>query len=209
MGNHFLQLLQLQWNLQEKLYSKQRFLINTIKSNIGNKLVSIIKLKKTNICYSIEYTDYDKIIQFIEDTHATIIILQLYSSIIQDLTYDKAMYIKQLSLKYNFLIYENTSFSTETDIFVNEITKKLQMYNWVDIINITCDHNENIYKTIQYINDTHNKELSVVYNSSLHNKLITNHLDRIIVATTKMKFDNICTIGQSIYNDIIIKRIRP
>ena len=70
--------------------------------------------------------------------------LKIYSNIITNFTLKKANKLKQLSLKYKFLIW-HTLFSYENSVFLNEFTTNNSYYSWVDIIDISHKHDKIIF----------------------------------------------------------------
>ena len=184
--------------IYRELYNKNEHVKSHFDSgnnHMLNKLIDIIKQKQTQTCYIIECTDYKEIIEFIKKNHHTFCILKLFSSTIEHFSYDKAMYLKKLSIEYNFLIYEGYNFNTRNTIFFNEITLNNKYYEWVDIINISFRHDDDIFKTIDYINTKYTNKISVVYESIEDTPKIKKLLKDIAIGTTIIKFKNIFRFG--------------
>ena len=171
-----------------------------------SKLLEIIKLKQTKTCYIIEYTNYDQIIDFINKYKTEFCILKLFSATIENFSYDKAKHLKKLSVEHHFLIYDGYNFNTSKNIFFNEITLKNKFYEWVDIINISFTHDDEIFKTINHINKIHNKNISVVYESMEDCIKIKSLIKDIVLCTSSIKLHNIFTIGYK-NSDIYYKLI--
>ena len=171
-----------------------------------SKLLTIIKLKQNKTCYILEYTNYDQIIDFIDKYKNNFCILKLFTATIENFSYDKAKYLKKLSIDHHFLIYEGYNFNTSKNIFLNEITLNTKFYDWVDIINISFNHDDEIFKTIDYINTVHKKNISVVYESIEDSVKIKSLMKDIVLCTSSIKLRNIFTIGYK-NSDILYKLI--
>ena len=160
-----------------------------------SKLLEIIKLKQNKTCYIIEYTNYDQIIDFIDKYKNDFCILKLFTATIEHFSYDKAKHLKKLSVENHFLIYDGYNFNTSKNIFFNEITLNTKFYDWVDLINISFTHDDEIFKTINHINKVHNKNISVVYESMEDSIKIKSLMKDIVLCTSSIKLQNIFTIG--------------
>ena len=197
-------------NIYRELYNGKKTIATKpfITNNIMlNKLLEIIKTKETMYCYVIEYTNYESIIDFIHKYHKRFCILKLFSVTIEHFSYEKAKHIKELSIEYNFLIYEGYNFNTSKTIFLNEITLNNKYYEWVDIINISFRHEDEVFNSINYINTCYNKNMSVVYESIEDSSKIKHLLKNIIIGTTMIKFKNIFTIGTKKSDILLFKNI--
>jgi uridine monophosphate synthetase len=186
--------------IYRELYNKNEHVkthFDSGNNHMINKLIDIIKQKQTQTCYIIEYTDYNNIIDFIKQNNKKFCILKIFSSTIEHFSYDKAMYLKKLSIEYNFMLYEGYNFNTRNTIFFNEITLNNKYYEWVDIINISFRHDDDIFKTIDYINTKYTNKISVVYESIEDTPKIKNLLKDIAIGTTNIKFKNIFRFGYS------------
>ena len=131
--------------------------------------------------------------------------MKLYTDIIKDFTYQNGQSLKDLSIKYSFLLYEGKFFNTDKTIFFNEFTGRYKLYKWVDIIDITFNHSSEIFNSIKYINKKNNKHTGVVYNSSKFNKGIIQLLDGIVIGSSRVFCKNIFRLGYRNDYDIILR----
>ena len=161
-----------------------------------DKLINIIKTKQTQVCYVFDSTDFELLVDFIIDNYNNFCILKIYSNIIEQFNSEKATILKELSKKYNFLIYDGYNFNTSKKIFINEITQNYKYYEWVDIINLTFNHDDEIFTSINYINKTHNKTISVVYDGTEGTTKIKHLLKDIVLGTSQINFKNIFKFGE-------------
>ena len=175
--------------LQDSIISNKKMIPNN--NLLINKLIKIISTKGTNKCIVLDYTNFYDIIDFIKYNHFRFCVLKIHADIIVNFTYNKGIELKQLAHKHNFLIFEGKYFNYEKNIFLNELTNNYKYYEWVDIISIGINHHEEVFNTIKYINLTHNKNISVVYNSNVFNKKMNGLLKDIIIGTTDINFSNL------------------
>ena len=182
---------------------KEISIINNI--NLFNKIITIIKQKNNSICTVTDFTDFNELCLFIDNNHTRFCILKLYTDIIKDFTYHKGQYLKDLSIKYSFLLYEGKFFNTDKTIFFNEFTGRYKLYQWVDLIDITFNHSSEIFNSIKYINKKNNKNIGVIYNSSKFNKDIIHLLDSIVIGSSSVFCKNIFRIGYRNDYDIILR----
>ena len=105
------------------------------------------------------------------------------------------------------MIYEGYNFNTSKTIFLNEITLNNKYYEWVDIINISFRHEDEVFNSINYINTCYNKNMSVVYESIEDSSKIKHLLKNIIIGTTMIKYKNIFTIGTKKSDILLFKNI--
>ena len=174
-------------------------------SFLFNKIISIIKEKKSSICAVTAFTEFTDLCFFIEKHNKRFCVLKIYSDIINNFSYENGKQLKDLSIKYNFLLYEGKFFNTDPTIFFNEITGNCKIYQWVDIIDITFNHNSDIFKSIKYINNKNSKNIGIVYQSSKLNNSIKHLLNNIVIGSCAFFCKNIFRIGYQNKSDIILK----
>ena len=110
-------------------------MLNSIE--LKEKLNDIIKEKKTNICFSADFTNSSELLYWIELTAPYICILKTHIDILEDFNYSIIEKIKKLSLEYNFLIFEDRKFGDIGKTFEKQLYKGIYKIGlWADIITI-------------------------------------------------------------------------
>tara|TARA_B100000787_G_scaffold168197_1_gene156487 strand:- start:1765 stop:2922 length:1158 start_codon:yes stop_codon:yes gene_type:complete len=160
-----------------------------------SKVIDIITLKQNQMCYIVEYTDYELLEDFVENNYNKFCVLKIYSNTIENFTPEKGRRLKTLALKYNFLIYDGYNFNTSKNTFFNELTLNNKFYEWVDIINVTFHHDDEVFKTIKFINHTQNKNIAVVYEGLESTTKIKHLLTDIVIGTTRVRLQNVFRFG--------------
>ena len=168
-------------------------------NKILKRLLDIIKKKGKNYCFKYDFNnlnDFNKLLEFIEYYKNDMCILKLYSDLISHFDYNK---LKELSIKYNFLIMDGKLFNFSETIFFCEYTKT-NMYKWVNLIELSGFHNNNIFEIVNEINKNVKCNVSVIYNNYNSNE---NDNDNLLYKLNKNK--NIIGLNKSYLDcDILI-----
>ena len=98
---------------------------------IKYRLHQIMKIKKTNICFSADLKDTTKIIKILETIGNDIVICKIHFDIINDDNFKESLI--DMSIKYNFLIMEDRKFNDISSIVEKQYEK---FQNWVDLVTV-------------------------------------------------------------------------
>jgi len=114
---------------------QKRKIISKNNTPIYKKLINIIEKKKTNITLSLELDDIDKILKLVNNVGAYICILKIQINVIKNVTNTFIDKLKNLSIKFNFLIFESRPISNNIE-FLDLEMQKYEIGKWCDIISI-------------------------------------------------------------------------
>lgn len=148
-------------------------MLNSIE--LKEKLNNIIKEKKTNLCFSADFTKSFELIYWIELTAPYICILKTHIDILEDFEYSIIEKIKELSIRYNFLIFEDRKFGDIGKTFEKQLYGGIYKIGlWADIISI---HGICADGMLSYINSLPNNikkpSILIISQMSSINNLIT------------------------------------
>lgn len=124
----------IQIKIDKRLSYKEKS--NITKNTILKQLYEIMELKQTNLCLSLDLTKSDDIINLINKCGPYICMIKTHIDIIRDFTPSFIKRIKQLSVKYKFLIFEDRKFADIGNTVRYQYNNGLyQISKWADIIN--------------------------------------------------------------------------
>lgn len=108
------------------------------------RLTNIIENKKSNLCFSADIDDSDKLLQILEDIGPYIVICKIHYDCFDTNINIKSKLIS-LSIKHNFLIMEDRKF-----VDISYIVKRQYKYysNWVDLITVMGNVNPTVISEI-------------------------------------------------------------
>ena len=179
-------------------------------NKVIKKLIDIIIDKKNNNCFVLNFSKFNDIEQFIKNYHKDFCMIKIYSDTIHNFNLNHSNQLNILSNTYNFMIYEGKNFSYESSVFLNELTINSK-HKFIDIINLSNKHDDEVFNTIKYLNKTNSKKISVVYDSITFNHKINKMLKEIIIGTNSYNFKDLFLFGyhieQNIPNMIHLKKI--
>ena len=66
-----------------------------------------MSLKQTNLCVAADYTNFDQLLKLAEDIGPYICMLKTHVDMINDFSLDKMQSLVDISLRHNFLIFED------------------------------------------------------------------------------------------------------
>ena len=111
---------------------------------VRHKLKTIMNTKKTNLCFSADLDDNEKIVQILEDIGPYIAICKIHYDCMNQ-NNDVKQQIISLSIKHNFLIMEDRKF-----VDISYIVKRQykQYSNWVDLVTVMGNVNPQVVSEI-------------------------------------------------------------
>ena len=111
---------------------------------IRNRLKTITKIKKSNLCFSADVDDNEKILQILEEIGPYIVICKIHYDCMNSNDNIKKRLIS-LSIKHNFLIMEDRKF-----VDISYIVKRQykQYSNWVDLVTVMGNVNPAVVSEI-------------------------------------------------------------
>ena len=107
------------------------------KNTIAKKLLGIMEDKKSNLAFSADVTNKEKLLNLADQIGPHICILKTHCDIIDG--FDQEFYLKMRALaqKHNFLIFEDRKFADIGSTTVKQyIGGPLQIAQWADIVNL-------------------------------------------------------------------------
>jgi uridine monophosphate synthetase len=155
------------------------------KNDTLKKLFTIMELKKTNVCLSADLTKCQSIIDLVEKCGEHICILKTHIDIIEDFTWDFILKLKKLSIKYNFLIFEDRKFADIGNTVMYQLNNGIYKINeWADIINCHILPGEKILEGLNH------PAILLISQMSSKDNLLTNNYKRKCIEYAK-KYNNI------------------
>ena len=111
---------------------------------IRYRLRTIINNKKTNLCFSADLDDNEKVLQILENIGPYIAICKIHYDCMNQ-SYDVKQQLIALSIKHNFLIMEDRKF-----VDISYIVKRQykQYSNWVDLVTVMGNVNPQVVSEI-------------------------------------------------------------
>ena len=104
---------------------------------ITHKLIDIITEKQTNLCVSADVDTTEELLNLANQVGPYICILKTHIDTLSDFTTDTITKLKQLSLKHNFLLFEDRKFADIGHIANRQFTAPpLKISTWADLITV-------------------------------------------------------------------------
>jgi uridine monophosphate synthetase len=117
---------------------------------ISKKLFNLAIQKKSNLALSADVTTSEELIELIESTAGNIVVLKTHIDIISDFTPELTIKLRQLALKYDFLIFEDRKFADIGNTVLNQFKNGIYAISeWADIINAHSIPGEGIIKGLK------------------------------------------------------------
>lgn len=106
-------------------------------NKITKRLLNIIQSKKTNLCVSADVNTKSELLKLANEVGPFICILKTHIDTISDFDEDLVKSLKQLSLKHNFLIFEDRKFADIGHIAKRQfINPPFNISQWADLITV-------------------------------------------------------------------------
>ncbi len=106
-------------------------------NKITKRLLNIIQSKKTNLCVSADVDTKSELLKLANEVGPFICILKTHIDTISDFDEDLVKSLKQLSLKHNFLIFEDRKFADIGHIAKRQfINPPFNISQWADLITV-------------------------------------------------------------------------
>lgn len=107
------------------------------KNTITQKLVDIILEKETNLCVSADVDTGEELIKLVHQVGSKICALKTHADTISDFGEDLIQTLKDLSKKYNFLLFEDRKFADIGHIAYRQFTSEpLKISTWSDLVTV-------------------------------------------------------------------------
>lgn len=171
----------------------------TLTTNtLTKKILTLMETKKTNLCFSADIKEPQKLIKVLNEIGDHICILKLHCDIIQNFNKSLVDVILNIANKKKFFIFEDRKFCDIGSTFVEQYTGgNTNIKNWSDLITVNCLSGEGIIKSFSKVNKGKKKGLLLIHDMSTKPNLITeNYKNSIISFTEKYKKDIVGLITQ-------------
>ena len=171
----------------------------TLTTNmLTKKILTLMEMKKTNLCFSADITDPVKLLKTIEQVGDHICILKLHSDIVTGFNEQLWRNIMKLAVSKKFFIFEDRKFCDIGSTFINQYCLgDNKISEWCDLITINCLSGEGIVKTFSSINKYKKKGCLLIHNMSTKPNLIDdNYKLNVMKYTDKYKKDIVGIITQ-------------
>ena len=108
---------------------------NLTKSNMISCIRNIIKLKKSNICVSLDYNRCKDIIDAIQILKNNIVMVKIHCDIIEDFNNEFVEKLTQMCLRYKIFIIEDRKFGDIGNTFKNQFISGIyKIRNWANFV---------------------------------------------------------------------------
>jgi uridine monophosphate synthetase len=179
---------------------------------VGVSLFQLMENKKTNLCVSVDVTKKDELLDIVDKVGDQICLLKTHIDIIEDFDQDLIRRLQDLSIKHNFLIFEDRKFADIGN------TVKLQygcgIYHtadWAHVVNAHILPGQGIIQGLREIGKPKQRGLLLIAEMSSEGSLAT---DSYTDAAVKMAEANkdfvigfIC--GKKLSDDFTLLHITP
>lgn len=171
--------------------------------SIKNIIIKKINTKNTNMCLDIDLKNINDIFKIIELYGNDILILKIYSDIIEDINDNTIEDFLKLKDKYNILIMDGKQFNKNESVFFQEFTKSnKKLFKWIDIITLTDIYPRSIYNIVYTINNKHEKNIKIVLDgySNIEKTLYLLNTDNNVLAISS---DDYNIDSNNLFNSVL------
>ena len=171
----------------------------TLTTNtLTKKIFTIMETKKTNLCFSADIKNPDKLLSVLNLVADHICILKIHCDIICNFNESIIKKIVMLANSKKFVIFEDRKFCDIGSTFVEQYTGgTYNIKEWSDIITVNCLSGEGIIKTFSKVNKWKKKGLLLIYDMSTKPNLIDDsYKSSVINFTQKYRKDIVGIITQ-------------
>ncbi len=103
---------------------------------ISKKLLQIMQEKKSNLCLACDVTKKDALLKWADAIGPYISVLKTHIDILDDFTFDVVARLKSLSIKHQFLIFEDRKFADIGQTVSKQLSGGIyRIAEWADLIN--------------------------------------------------------------------------
>ena len=155
------------------------------------------------MCLDIDLKNINDIFKIIELYGNDILILKIYSDIIEDINDNTIEDFLKLKDKYNILIMDGKQFNKNESVFFQEFTKSnKKLFKWIDIITLTDIHPRSIYNIVYTINNKHEKNIKIVLDgySNIEKTLYLLNTDNNVLAISS---DDYNIDSNNLFNSVL------
>lgn len=105
-------------------------------NQVAKKLYTIMQSKQSNLCLAADFTNFNELLKSADELGPHICILKTHIDILNDFSLDKMQQLVDLSLRHNFLIFEDRKFADIGNTVKNQFNEGVyKISQWADIIN--------------------------------------------------------------------------
>jgi uridine monophosphate synthetase len=120
------------------------------KSEISSSLFNVMIVKKTNLCLAADFTKSDEIFNVVEAVGPYICLLKTHVDIVEDFNENFVKRLKDLAVKYNFLIMEDRKFADIGNTVSLQYSKGIyRISEWADIVTVHSLPGDGILKGLK------------------------------------------------------------
>lgn len=123
------------------------------KNGIAKRLFGIMATKKTNLCLSVDMTSTTEILDLIEKVGEHVCMVKTHVDIIEDFSINFITRIKELAVRFNFLILEDRKYADIGHTVSLQYLKGLyRIGEWADCVTAHSLPGEGILKALNSTN---------------------------------------------------------
>lgn len=127
------------------------------------KLAKIILEKETNLCLSCDETKAEKVLELAEKLGPHLCMLKTHVDIIEDFSEDFIKKLKEISIKHNFLIFEDRKFADIGNTVSLQYQKGMyKISSWADIVNTHTVPGPGIIQGLEKVAKEESKERGLI-----------------------------------------------
>lgn len=102
----------------------------------AQELINIILRKKSNLCFSADVTESQKLLELVDKVGPHICLLKTHIDIVSDFTPDLVTELRKLAKRYDFLIFEDRKFADLGNTVQKQFSEGIyKISSWADFIN--------------------------------------------------------------------------
>ncbi len=150
---------------------EQRAALTTNKT--AKKLYQIMQTKQTNLCLAADFTNFNELIQSADDLGPHICMLKTHIDILNDFSMDNVHRLVDLSLKHNFLIFEDRKFADIGNTVKSQYSEGVyKISQWADVINAHSISGDGCVKGLREASDVEKRGCLLIAQLSCKGNLI-------------------------------------
>jgi orotate phosphoribosyltransferase len=126
--------------------NRNRNVLNIKNNNLAEKIISIIKLKKTNLLVSLYYTNFFHIVNVVNKISQLVCGIVINTNIIEQFSDEKAELLKKLAYEKKIIIVNNVQLLFNNKVIVNKTLTKLFTFSDLVTINIKDNNDTELFR---------------------------------------------------------------
>lgn len=157
-------------------------------NKIAKKLFGIMATKQSNLCVSADFNSFNQLLKTADELGPHICMLKTHIDIVNDFSMDNMQQLVDLSLKHNFLIFEDRKFADIGNTVKHQYNQGIyKISQWADIINAHSLSGDGCIKGLKDACDLEKRGCLLIAQLSCKGNLIN---DAYTKETVKMAEEN-------------------